>query len=381
MADGTKIEWADATVNAINGCSVTSTGCTHCYAMKLAGTRMKNHPTREGLTIDTKAGPVWNGEVRLHEPALLQPLSWTKPRRIFWNAHGDTFHENVPDEWIDRIFAVAALTPQHTHMILTKRSARMREYMTAFVRGARSVLDAARSMGRLEDACDVLRAAGEAYSACTSVGPLPNVWLGVSVEDQTRADERIPDLLATPAAIRFLSCEPLLGPVDLTDLTIRVRPGDQPCGLAGLDALTGVHWDANDTIPGIYGYPDPRIDWVIAGGESGPGARPMHPDWARSLRDQCAEAGVPFHFKQWGEFRPCEAIANGLGVDLVPPVSLRFLQRWRRWTGDESRLPHKDESAGEFLAPGLLAVPEGKKQAGRLLDGVEHNGFPQVQHG
>src|SRR3546814_9432181 len=110
MADNTPIEWADATVNYINGCSLASPGCTNCYAMKLAGTRMKHHPSREGLTIDSKAGPVWNGEVRAWGPALLQPLHWRCPRVIFWNAHGDTFHEAVPDAWIDRMFAVMALT-------------------------------------------------------------------------------------------------------------------------------------------------------------------------------------------------------------------------------------------------------------------------------
>lgn len=375
MADGTKIEWADATVNAINGCSVTSPGCTHCYAMKLAGTRMKSHPTREGLTIDTKAGPVWNGEVRLHQPALLQPLSWSKPRRIFWNAHGDTFHPNVPWEWTAKVMATAFLSPQHIHMILTKRADRMNAWFETLA-----------TEGGAEDFSaiieDLAESAGIECDYPEWVLPLDNVWLGVSVEDQTRADERIPDLLATPAAVRFLSCEPLLGPVDLTDLTIRVRPGEEPCGLAGLDALSGVHWDAEDTIVGIYGNPDPRIDWVIVGGESGPGARPMHPDWARSLRDQCAAAGAPFHFKQWGEFRPIEAVANEHGgVDLVPPVSFRNLMRWQRWDGDCTRLPSKGESAGEFLEPGVISVPEGKKRAGRLLDGVEHNGMPQVRHG
>lgn len=346
MSDGTKIEWADATVNAINGCSVTSPGCTNCYAMKLAGTRMKSHPTRAGLTVESKAGPVWNGQVRLHEPALLQPLSWKKPRRIFWNAHGDPFHHAVPDAWIDRVFAVAALTPQHTHMILTKRSARMREYMSAFVRGDRGVLDAARSMGQLEQAADVLQAAGEAYPACTSVGPLPNVWLGVSVEDQTRADERIPDLLATPAAVRFLSCEPLLGPVDLMHVDI----GAYMNGLTGREAHEYdpvCRWPLLKPFRHLQsGFTSPGIDWVIAGGESGPGARPMHPDWARSLRDQCAAAGVPFHFKQWGEWRIADC-------ELGAAPKVRDRDFWR----------------------------VGKKRAGRLLDGVEHNGMPQVSHG
>lgn len=332
MADNTKIEWADATVNAINGCSVTSPGCTNCYAMKLAGTRMKTHPTRKGLTVESKAGPVWNGEVRLHEPALLQPLSWSKPRRIFWNAHGDTFHDAVPDDWIDRIFAVAALTPQHTHMILTKRSKRMREYWAC-----NSVWD--RIAGRMNK-LKPLRYLGGRYEKLDDA-PLRNVWLGVSVEDQTRADERIPDLLATPAAVRFLSCEPLLGPVDLGKV-FAIRDSD------------GVY---------LHDAPILDVDWVIAGGESGPGARPMHPDWARSLRDQCAAAGVPFHFKQWGEWRD-------QGRDVPIP---------RR--NHQSHICHLDKDSGKCKPnPNRFSdetmIKLGKGKSGRLLDGVEHNGMP-----
>lgn len=335
MADNTKIEWADATVNAINGCSVTSPGCTNCYAMKLAGTRMKSHPTREGLTIESKAGPVWNGEVRLHEPALLQPLSWTKPRRIFWNAHGDTFHDAVPDEWIDRILAVAALTPQHTHMILTKRSDRMREYFTK-VCVCDGVCDSMSIVWDVAQNMAIEHGLLDRYQPTIRV--LPNVWLGVSVEDQTRADERIPDLLATPAAVRFLSCEPLLGPVDLRYSLYHTPSATWPAKLA----------------------------WVIAGGESGPGARPMHPDWARSLRDQCAAAGVPFHFKQWGEFVPCVADDEGHGLRCYPDGADcdAFLQ--------ETKAPILSAHGREFWRIG-------KKRAGRLLDGIEHNGMPGGQ--
>lgn len=357
MADNTKIEWADATVNAINGCSVTSPGCSHCYAMKLAGTRIRNHPTRQGLTIDSKAGPVWNGEVRLHEPALLQPLTWKKPRRIFWNAHGDTFHENVPDEWIDRIFAVAALTPQHTHMILTKRSARMREYVKT-----------REGMGNAE-ICRAINAIP--YGIGNRKGaleiPLPNMWLGVSVEDQTRADERIPDLLATPAAVRFISAEPLLGPVDLACIKHPDVAG------ASIEVLKGFEWSPPDrqfqiSVPmpprnWTAGIGLSRINWVIAGGESGHGARPMHPDWARSLRDQCAAAGVPFHFKQWGEWRD-----QGGHV----PIPRR---------NHQSHICYLDKDSGKckpnpnrFSDETMIRLGKGK--SGRLLDGVEHNGMP-----
>jgi len=279
MSDGTKIEWADATWNPITGCSVISPGCTNCYAMRLAGTRLRHHPTRVGLTTGTKAGPVWTGEVRFNEEALVQPLHWRNPRRIFVCAHGDLFHESVPDDWIDQIFAVMAMCPQHIFQVLTKRAHRMHTYMTM--------------LGK-------------------APGPLPNVWLGVSVEDQVRADERIPILLDTPATIRWISAEPLLGPINLHSAQCRETGSCRIC-------------------PQCLG----GLDWVVVGGESGPGARPMNPDWALSLRDQCAVSGVPFFFKQWGEWAP-----------------------------------------GFMVAGQTLMNPIGKKAAGRDLDGCEHNGFP-----
>lgn len=304
MSDNTKIEWADATVNAINGCSLASPGCTNCYAMKLAGTRLRIHPTRVGLTQDTKAGPVWTGEVRLHEPALLQPLRWKRPRRIFWNAHGDLFHDNVADEWIDRVFAVCALTPHHTHMILTKRSARMREYLA--LRDTSKVGDpitmAAFGMNRA--------VRGYRGSGGSAEWPLPNVWLGVSVEDQPRADERREDFRATPAAVKFVSYEPALGPVD---------------------------WDGWEF-----------VHQIIGGGESGPKARRMHPDWQRNTRDWSARHGIAYFFKQWGEWASVSEVEG---------------------PGEHYQFPD-----------GATVRRVGKKRAGRLLDGVEHNGMPEVRH-
>lgn len=319
MADKTKIEWTDATVNAINGCSVTSPGCTNCYAMRWAGTRMKHHPSRAGLTVDSNAGPVWNGEVRFSETALLQPLRWKRPRTIFWNAHGDMFHENVPDEWIDRCFAVMTLRPQHSHQILTKRSARMRAYLSD-----------PRTVGRIEIiqtnlyrskkmikrdglGCERIKVAGANW-------PLPNVWLGVSVEDQRRADERIPDLLATPAAVRFLSCEPLLEMLDLEDVRFPALDADY----YGVNALTGAGHRADedgntDADPCEY----PSLDWVIVGGESGPGARPMANEWAQSIVDQCRAASVPVFVKQLSSggskaIKDIKAFPFGLQVREVP---------------------------------------------------------------
>lgn len=311
MADGTKIEWTDATWNPITGCSVVSPGCTNCYAMKLAGTRLKHHPSRDGLTRDSKAGPVWTGDVRFNPDWLDQPLRWKKPRMIFVCAHGDLFAEGVKDEWLDQIFAVMALAPQHTFQVLTKRPERMRDYLTGRLLEHRFVAAQVQfkfpipSPGRWPHM------------------PLPNVWCGVSVEDQRRAEERIPILLDTRAAIRWISAEPLLGPVDLRAYLPKCQ---QYCS-HGCTALGDEECDK-------YGA---KLDWIVAGGESGGGARPMHPDWARTLRDQCASAGVPFLFKQWGNHRPCS----------------------------------------DATGPYMLRVP--KAEAGRMLDGIEHNGFPEAR--
>lgn len=370
MADRSKIEWTDATWNPIVGCSVVSPGCTNCYAMQLAGTRLKHHPTRAGLTTPSKAGPVWNGQVRFNEAELLKPLAWRRPRLVFVCAHGDLFHEAVPDAWIDRVFAVMALCPQHTFQVLTKRAGRMREYMAA-------------ASGRIADAVIALRRARGDHGPVVPLPhirpgaqwwPLPNVWLGVSAEDQARADERIPLLLDTPAAVRFVSAEPLLGPVDLTRIClVPKKPGSDRSGIH-LDALRGRYCESGQPYIGDWDvdkpYPDHlpalRLDQVIAGGESGPRARPMHPAWVRSLRDQCAATGTAFFFKQWGEYGP---------VDLHPPgtaPSSVVCSDGKHLTGAAIL---DDGPDAEIVA--LF----GKRRAGRLLDGVEHNGMPEVRHG
>ena len=285
MADNTKIEWTDATWSPITGCSVVSPGCTNCYAMRLAGTRLVHHESRAGLTSDTKAGPVWTGEVRFNEQWLDQPLRWRKPRLIFVCAHGDLFAENVPDEWIDKVFAVMALAPQRTFQVLTKRSARMREYCSNVENHWRI----GKQQRVLAEDWGAPRPTAYTDLSQDGIWPLPNVWLGVSVEDQKRADERIPDLLATPAAVRWISAEPLLGPVDLTALD-----AESERGFGEINALTGVVY-AGAAVKG-----GPRLDWVVVGGESGKGARvwPGFEDACRSLRDQCRSAGVPFFMKQ-----------------------------------------------------------------------------------
>lgn len=360
----TSIEWTEATWNPIAGCSVLSPGCTNCYAMRTAarlGRIEATAPVYAGLTQPSKAGPVWTGKIAVNEKALLDPLRRRKPTMYFVNSMSDLFHESVPDEVIDRVFAVMALCPQHTFQVLTKRSARMREYFAT---------DPHHLTSRMES---VWAATAEFASAkvrlkqliCNALTlgkfrenwPLPNVWLGVSVEDQKRADERIPDLLATPVAVRFLSCEPLLGPLGLEHIQAR-----------------GADYKFSAFEP--QGHTGARIDWVIVGGESGPGARPMHPDWARSLRDQCADAGVPFFFKQWGEWTPSYGHPSG-----TPG-------RFAMMAGDPhgftyTSATHLDHYPRQFISFGSVVLERrSKKAAGRWLDGVTHDAMPQVQrHG
>lgn len=341
MADGTAIEWTDATWNPIVGCSVVSPGCTNCYAMRLAGTRLRNHPTRQGLTIDTKAGPVWNGEVRLNEDELRAPLRWKRPRKVFVCAHADLFADQVPDDWIDRVFAIMAEAPQHTYQVLTKRPDRARSYF--------------KSRFRLPDhIMEFYREPGEPLKV--GYQPPANVHLGVSVEDQPRADQRIPILLDTPAAARWVSAEPLLAPLNL-DCSQWMGDGD-------------------DSTP-------PRLDWVVVGGESGPSSRPMHPDWVRQIRDDCALDGVPFLFKQWGNWMPVSQMPDGMSDDLYHPPPARDPEAIRRCKVANTVL-NRDGHQPKWNDPNhyragqgsMLMFEVGKKAAGRLLDGVEHNGMP-----
>ncbi|WP_283638068.1 phage Gp37/Gp68 family protein [Marinovum algicola] len=349
MAEQTKIEWTDATWNPITGCTLVDDGCRNCYAAELAATRLKTHPSRAGLARKNASGVAkFTGEVRFNDQWLAQPLGWRKPRMVFVCAHGDLFHESVPDQWIDQVFAVMALSPQHTFQVLTKRPDRAREYLSHL-------------QARIywNDIAVKARAAGitllgdMSYLRQHELGPLPNVWLGTSISDQASADARIPELLATPAAVRFLSAEPLLGPVDL-------EPYVSPA------------WSADDAEWPKLG----NLDWIIVGGESGRNARPMHPDWARSLRDQCQQASVAFFFKQAGAWTAWE---------FASPPYLR-----NAFTGEEqdrhALLPDRETfDCGRDWDDGLEFVPEsshavfqriGKKAAGRLLDGREWSEVP-----
>jgi protein gp37 len=271
MSENTSIEWTDATWNPIRGCSRVSEGCRNCYAERVASRFSGEGMPYEGLAKNGK----WTGKTRVVLEHLDDPSRWRRPRRIFVNSMSDLFHESLDDGAIDEVFAIMLATPRHTFQVLTKRPERMLAYSKRLAEFREHQPE---SFGVFDFARGVT---GEEPK-----WPAPNVWLGVSVENQAAADERIPLLLQTPAAVRFLSCEPLLGSVNAAPYL------GQRCVCSALD---GRHTDA------CRGLARRGVDWVIAGGESGNGARPMYLPWARSLRDQCAAASVPFFFKQWGE--------------------------------------------------------------------------------
>lgn len=288
----TKIQWATDVWNPITGCDPVSAGCDHCYARRMANRlrgrfgypqddpfKVTLHPER----VDEFVGPPKN-----------HPYRWRKPRMIFCCSMGDFFHPQVPLEFQARMLDVMVKCPQHIFIILTKRH---------------------KQLAIFNEVCGW---SAESY---------PNIWLGVSVEDQKTADERIPILLQVPAAVRVVSIEPMLGEVDLGD-----------------------YLDCGHETGGAQGWqPDPSLDWVVVGGETGPRARPMHPEWPQAVKNQCVDAGVPFFFKSWGEFSP-EFDGKSKYVNVHIGVAM-------------------DEPAPMY--------PVGKKQAGRLLDGREYNEIPE----
>jgi protein gp37 len=333
VSDKSKIEWTNATWNPVTGCTKVSEGCRNCYAMTFAerfrGT--PGHYFENGFDITPR-----------HDK-LDQPLRWQRPRKIFVNSMSDLFHPEVPFDFIDQVFAVMALAPQHTFQILTKRPERMLEYFAVDEKRWDKLADIAPYMeahGWIspEDAANIAPP-GSTLPKWPS-WPLPNVWLGVSVENQKAADERIPLLLQTPAAVRFLSMEPLLGPVDLKNIE---------------------HGFLNfDVVNGSFGGPDDssqwtgsdKIDWVIVGGESGRNARPMHPDWVRDIRDQCQASGVAFFFKQHGEWAQVHDLR-----DNEPAI------KGKKWF---------------TFDPDTSVCRIGKEAAGRMLDGRTWSEFPGV---
>lgn len=349
MASNSKIEWTDATWNPIKAfnlasggektsgrghyCEKVSPGCANCYAERMQ--------PRFGNDIRYNAADRDKVELFLDDDTLTQPLRWKRPRMIFVCSMTDLFGSWVTDEWLDQMFAVMALTPQHTYQILTKRPERMLEYFdrlsSAHTQDGNMKLSPLSvviaeylkvfSYKTAEEGRKIMNAMGCSW-------PLPNVWLGVSVEDQKTADERIPTLLQIPAAVRFLSVEPMLGAVDVMGVTAPTGKGEV--------------------------YASWLLDWVIVGGESGPNARPMHPDWARSIRDQCVAAGVPFFFKQWGNWMPLEPMADEFPTcGVVPDFQIR-----------EKQIHDWDDYR--------YSVNIGKHKAGRLLDGRTWDEMPET---
>lgn len=363
MGERTGIEWTGSTWTPIRArhrqsgklgwhCVHLSPGCRHCYAESLNG--------RLGTGLPFKPGHAADIEIILDEAMLLKPLRWKKPRAIFVCSMTDLFADFVPDEMIDRVFAAMALAPQHTFQVLTKRAARMRAYLSdqfARERIAMAAIDIVNAHSELKLTSQKWFERTDGVDHLVMPWPLRNIWAGVSAEDQSRADERIPELLATPAAVRFVSAEPLLGPIDFTTINH---------GHDTTDALSGEHvWGP---ITNARKPPGPKLDWIIVGGESGLKARAMHPAWVRSIRDQCAGAGTAFFFKQWGEWAPStpeQAYAN--------PRS-----GWRCLAGH----PHVAKREELYPEAGAAFIEHmGKKAAGRLLDGVEHSGMPELRHG
>jgi len=307
------IEYVDEGWPLVTGCAPVSEGCENCYAARLAATRLKHHRWYAGLAEMKHGKPRWTGELRFNEELLDRPFHWRKARKVFVAQTGDFF--NAPFGFMGRAFDVMAdaRCEHHTFIIVTKRIERYREFINW---------------------------AGECWpgdspmSVCLEVtGYIPNVWLVVTAENQKRAEERIPELFRCDVAVRGVSLEPLLGRVDLTGFTSRAGARCPACGLKfGHDALVGG--------TGCRG-----LDWVILGGESGPEARPMHPNDVRKVRDDCGAAGVAFWFKQWGHF-------------LHKSVAAEQHPEWHRWSGED-----------------YLDV--GKKAAGNVLDGKVWEEYPE----
>ncbi|MFD5245049.1 DUF5131 family protein [Amycolatopsis sp. NPDC058340] len=292
----TGISWTDETWNPVVGCTPVSAGCDHCYAGTLAATRLKHLP----LYADLTDGGQFNGKVKTVPERLDNPMRWRKPRRVFVNSMSDLFHDAVPLDFIVAVFARIWWNPHHQFQLLTKRHARMRAIMSEIEARLREM---ERDLALVDCPTPL-------------VWPLPNLWLGVSVENQRWADIRIPVLLDTPAAVRWISAEPLLGPIDLVGGGTSQKywlTGEPTWGPEYPEPTSPTGIPVRDLVT------KPGLDWVVVGGESGKDARPMPAGWARSLRNQCEDAGIPFHFKQWGEWASLVRLANADGTGHTDP--------------------------------------------------------------
>jgi protein gp37 len=381
----TKIEWTDRTWNPVTGCTKVSSGCDNCYAENIARRFAGSKAFPHGF------------DVTLHEERLNQPYRWKKSARVFVNSMSDLFHDKVPDLFITQVFDVmeAGLNRRHTFQILTKRHARMRSFIQARQRAKQEYA------AKFDDCpTEAMRNSPAAKDArARAAAPPANIWLGVSVENQKWADIRIPALLETPAAVRFLSCEPLLGPVDLCGPIVPGR--GRPKLTYWLDGRPGWGPDQTDDRGRVFQEMavGPRIDWVIVGGESGPKARAMHPDWVRTIRDQCQHSGVPFFFKQHGEWGPapfivrvCDPETGWQGTDEELAAAKADSEargathvhtgNWYEEDGERRyhlhEIGHKPWSLERVGLPeGVAAIRRwGKKRAGRELDGRTHDAFP-----
>ena len=339
----TKIEWADESWNPVTGCTKVDDGCRNCYAKRMAN-RLRG---RCGYPADDPF------RVTLHPDRLEKPLHWKKPRRVFVNSMSDLFHPDVHSGFIRRIFSVMLDCEQHTFMILTKRAGRMAQYI-------------------------------ERYPWSGAMKEAGNVWLGVSVHDQKSADERIPILLQTPAAHRFVSFEPALGAVDFRgplygfpEQVSSEQHVTKEMAIAGGDlALEGSLYSEEE-----WAQTMPSLDLIICGGESGPGARPMHPDWVRSTRDQCQEAGVKFHFKHWGAYKPVYSAGDpdGKSVMALPDGTITNTG-WNggaglHLRGSQALYRMSKKSAQKYwVYPPIAQYPCIDNDGRSLLDGVLHDG-------
>lgn len=364
MADKTRISWTNATWNPVTGCEKVSAGCKHCYAL------------RDWARLSSNPKTVYFGrkftDVMCHPERLDQPIRWKKPRRIFVNSMSDLFHEDVPTEFIDKVFAVMGnvycmMDNPHVFQILTKRPDRMMKYLNDEETACR-VTSAMKAMNLPDE-----------HSGST--WPLPNVWIGVTVENQSAADERIPLLLKTPAAIRWVSCEPLLGAVDISQYMPKngyYMTYCEHCGWIGSSHLCGTEGDDVfcPSCSQSVGADANGIDWVVAGGESGHQARPMHPHWALRLRDQCAAARVPFLFKQWGEWVPRSDIyhtfKDGTSCASIDPSC----EKWKCIRLTLGGLDGNDLSNQPSGGEEVYMQRVGSKLAGNLLFGEKIEQFP-----
>lgn len=346
MGDNSKIDWTDATWNPLAGCTKVSPGCAHCYAEIMAN-RLKAMGNINYQGVVDEQGR-WSGQIALIPSALEQPLHWKRPRMIFVDSMSDLFHPTVPSGWINKVFEVMMKAKWHTFQVLTKRPERMAE----FLNGAEWWINAEPESRK-------------------------HIWLGASIENQRMARKRIPILQNVSAEVRFLSCEPMLGWIDLSEAVEPDKDAwdevnayrdddDEPeefveeCEAEldwvnfGNDLVENPahrEWERNrQARAGFKTLKHGVIDWVICGGESGPKARPMNPDWAKWLRNECKEAGIPFFFKQWGEWAPAEALQ----------------------ISDNTTFKHQPVN----ISGTTMMYRVGKQAAGHVLDGVEWRQMP-----